>query len=100
MLAERGERGLDVEPAQRRVGEREADALERGEDAPARELVEQPGALRVEAVERDADRDGLAVPERAVGDFLERVRRPVPEVERPRGAELERVAAAADVLEV
>jgi len=63
-------------------------------------LAEQPGLDRVARVERQPIRDRLAVAQRVVGQDLELVRRPVAEVERPRVAMLERIAAGRDVREV
>ena len=56
--------------------------------------------VRIGAVERHADRDRLAVPQPVVGHLLELVGGPVAEVERPRRAELERIAAVGDVREM
>ena len=61
---------------------------------------EAAGEVAVGRVQRDADRDRLAVPQLVVGEPLELVRRPVPEVQRPLRAELERVAAGGDVVQV
>ncbi len=54
----------------------------------------------ISAVQRDADRDRLAVSHRVPGEHLELVRGPVAEVERACAALLERIAAARDVLQV
>ena len=62
--------------------------------------VEPTDGRRIGAVQRDAQPDGLAVAQRVVTQQLELVGRPVAEVQRTRAAGLERVAGAADVLEV
>src|SRR5690606_24311409 len=51
-------------------------------------------------VEREPERDRLAVAQRMIGQQLELVGRPVAEVERSRAAGLEGIAGSADVLEV
>ena len=56
--------------------------------------------MRIGGVERDADRHRFAVPELMVGQPLQLVGRPVPEVERPRRAHLERIAGGRDVVQV
>ena len=54
-------------------------------DDPAPVRVRQAaGEVAVRGVEHDADRDRLAVAQLVVRELLELVRRPVPEVERPR----------------
>ena len=63
-------------------------------------LGQEAGEVRVGRVEGDANRHRLAVTQPIAGQVLELVRRPVPEVERPRRAELERVAARRDVRQV
>ena len=70
------------------------------DDAPPVRVRKQADQMSVRRSQREADRDRFAVPQLVVGELLELVRRPVAEVERPRGAELERVAAGGDVLQV
>ena len=82
------------------VPEPESDAFEQRQNALGDDRREVPFLDRVDDVERDADRDGLAVAEPMMRHRLELVRRPVAEIERPRAAQLERIAAAADVREV
>ena len=80
--------------------DRQLDGLEQRDDPPPVGVRQAAGQVAVRGVERDADRDRLAVAQLVVRELLELVRRPVPEVERPRRAELERVAAGGDVVQV
>ena len=84
----------------RGVPDRQPDAFEHLEHAPQILRVQYTGEAGVGAVLGEADGDGLAVAQLVARQRLELVRRPVAEVQRPRGAELERVAARRDVGEV
>ena len=54
----------------------------------------------VNHVQRDADRNRFAVPDSELGELLQLVCRPVPEIERTRRAKLEWVAGGGDVVDV
>src|SRR5439155_4362485 len=63
-------------------------------------LRAEPAAVaRVTRIERDPRRHRLAVRNLEARQQFELVRRPVPEIERPRLAELKRIAAGADALD-
>jgi len=63
-------------------------------------FLEQPDARRIQQIQRESDRDGLAVVERMIRERLESMGRPVAEIKRAGGAALERVAPGRDVREV
>ena len=85
---------------ERVVPEPESERFEQAKDALGDGLDRGALPRRIHDVERDADRDGFAVAQPMVRHRLELVGRPVAEVERPRAAQLERIAVAADVREV
>ena len=54
----------------------------------------------VNHVQRNADRNRLAVPDSVLGELLQLVCRPVSKIERTRRAKLERIARGGDVVDV
>src|SRR4051812_39383758 len=91
---------LGVAQLERGIVKPKAELDEQALDAGSELSVEQPGVDRVAAIEREPDADRFSVPEAVGSQALQFVRRPVPEVERARTAELERVTAARDVLDM
>ena len=83
------------------VGEKfEAELFQQRKDALGGFGVEQTDVARINHVQRDADGDGFAVADLEIGKLLQLVRRPMAEIQRTRRAELKRVAARGDVIEV
>ncbi len=62
--------------------------------------IEKPCAPGIDYVERHADGDGFPVPDLEIGDLLELMRGPVTEIERARGAHLERISGCGNVFNV
>ena len=58
------------------------------------------GIPRISYIECETDRDRFRVADAKIGKLLELVRRPVSEIERTRGTELERIAPFANVTDV
>ena len=100
MLPELVQSGEQSRCAQRLVPQRQAEPAEQGEDGLDHRLVAESRELRVDSVDRDADGDRFAVPERAGGHRLQLVSRPVAEIERAGAAHLERITGGRDVGEV
>src|SRR6185295_10315173 len=63
-------------------------------------LRQKSRQIRVSGVESDTDSDGFTVPQLVLGELLQLVRRPVAVIERSGGAELERIAALRNMLNV
>src|SRR6185369_10482201 len=88
---------LRIAPLQRWMPKVETQALEQLEDALFQSGFEHADLHRIAAVEREADRDRLTVPQLVRGQRFELVSRPVAVVERPRAACLEWITTLRDL---
>ena len=80
--------------------QRESQSLEQSQDAIAVRRRQVAQVASINAVQRNAHRHGLAVPDAILRDLLQLVRRPVAKIQRSRATHLERIAASRDVVHV
>ena len=80
-----------------RIEQLEAEILQGIEDRLGPGPAEDAGHRRVDHVDGQTDRHGLAVSQAVVAEFFQLVRGPVTEIQRPRVRRLEWVAAVDDV---